>query len=156
MEAVRGLFGSTVWMLSNCHGRLLVLWYLIVGTFNSTFGSSHSASFDYQKWPTKVQIKPQADYRAVDSPKNQTNGFIFSRIRSHTQFIYFLENLRRAPVHLSPYSFIWPLGTPFCCKEVVEKYRFTFLRTDILSSRTKSLAWLYVLIYNTNLILFLH
>ena len=38
----------------------------------------------------------------------------------------------------SPCSFISPLGTPIYFKEVLQKYRFTILRTDISSSRTKT------------------
>ena len=38
---------------------------------------------------TKGQMKPNADWRAVDSPKKQTNDFVFSfffvfRVRRHT------------------------------------------------------------------------
>ena len=48
---------------------------------------------------TKGQIKPKADWRAVDSPKKQTNKFVFFAVKSKKAKIrsfVFWENLRRA------------------------------------------------------------
>ena len=48
------------------------------------------------------------------------------------------ENSQKIDLLQSPYGSIWPLGTPICCEEVPYKYKFTILRTDISSSRTKT------------------
>ena len=49
---------------------------------------------------SKGQIKPKADWRAVDSPKKQTNKFVFvtlksKKVKKTSSFVHFWENLRR-------------------------------------------------------------
>ena len=60
---------------------------------------------------SKGQIKPSADFHAVDSPKKQTNEFGFFAVKSIkakklNSFVHFLG---KSTARQSDYGFIWPL-----------------------------------------------
>ena len=61
---------------------------------------------------TKGQIKPQADWRAVDSPKNdQTNNFSsFCFLPQKTKTNSFIRFLGESTACQSAFGFIWPLA----------------------------------------------
>ena len=69
---------------------------------------------------TKGQIKPKADWCAVDSPKKQTNEFVLFAVKSKkanktNSFVHFLWE---SMAHQSAFGFIWPL--------VISKYMDIF------------------------------
>ena len=56
--------------------------------------------YSYNFYQFKAQIKPKADWRAVDSPKKQMNEFVLFAVNSKKQtkqirLFVFRENLRR-------------------------------------------------------------
>ena len=54
---------------------------------------------------TKGQIKPKADWRAADSPKKQTNEFVFVSFLLFTATKSFIHFLGESTTPISAYGF---------------------------------------------------
>ena len=63
---------------SNIHQKYLKYWFTFwhVAMDDPVIGGDKKGWNAHFKGPTKGQIKPKADWRAVDSPKKQTNEFV--------------------------------------------------------------------------------
>ena len=89
----------------------MYFWKYLVCTDCSQYRINATWQQVYQLLQGKGQIKSKADWRALDSPKKQTNKFVlfafllFTANKTNSS-IYLWKNLRRAQ---TTFNFIWPL-----------------------------------------------
>ena len=111
----------------NSLGRL---YQTLVSTSVASNDLTETIDTDYKKksrhgcWPVqwciavfKGQIKPQVDWRTLDSPKKRTNEFVLFAMKSNkaNKTNLFVHFLGESTVRQSAFGFIWPLVGGVIC-----------------------------------------